>query len=51
MILAQEPNIREVIAFPKTGRGQDLLTNAPNYVAKDQLDELHLMVRMPKEEK
>lgn len=50
MILAQEPNIREVIAFPKTGRGQDLLTHAPNYVAKDQLDELHLMVRMPKKD-
>ena len=48
MILAQEPNIREVIAFPKTGRGQDLLTDAPNFVAKDQLDDLHLAVRMPK---
>ncbi|MBG9980138.1 aspartate--tRNA ligase [Facklamia lactis] len=50
MILAQEPNIREVIAFPKTGRGQDLLTDAPSYVAKDQLDDLHLMVRMPKKD-
>ena len=48
MILAGQPNIREVIAFPKTGRGQDLLTDAPNNVAKDQLDDLHLVVKYPK---
>ena len=29
MILLNEPNIREVIAFPKTGEGKDLLMNAP----------------------
>lgn len=45
MILANEPNIREVIAFPKTGRGVDLMMHAPDKVAKDQLDELHLGVK------
>ena len=45
MILAKEPNIREVIAFPKTGRGVDLLSNAPSYVANDQVRELHLRIQ------
>ncbi|WP_124059566.1 aspartate--tRNA ligase [Vaginisenegalia massiliensis] len=44
MLLANEPNIREVIAFPKTGRGMDLMMQAPNDVASDQLEELHLAV-------
>lgn len=42
MILAQEPNIREVIAFPKTSKGQDVMTDAPNVVSEDQLAELHI---------
>ncbi|MGX7108199.1 aspartate--tRNA ligase [Facklamia miroungae] len=45
MILAQEPNIREVIAFPKNGRGHDLLTDAPSIVSMDQLAELHLKLK------
>ncbi|WP_282919687.1 aspartate--tRNA ligase [Ignavigranum ruoffiae] len=48
MILAQEPNIREVIAFPKTGSGMDLMMQAPNKVAHDQLRELHLVVKANK---
>ncbi len=42
MILQNEPNIREVIAFPKTGDGRDLMMNAPSEVDKKQLKELHL---------
>ncbi|MCW6674592.1 aspartate--tRNA ligase [Aerococcaceae bacterium NML171108] len=42
MLLAKEPNIREVIAFPKNGRGADMFTQAPSYVAPEQLTELHL---------
>lgn len=42
MILENEPNIREVIAFPKTGDGRDLMMHAPSEVAKEQLDELGL---------
>lgn len=49
MLLAQEPNIREVIAFPKTGRGIDLLSNAPGYVENAQLSELHLNIRSQKD--
>ncbi|MCR8968683.1 aspartate--tRNA ligase [Facklamia sp. 7083-14-GEN3] len=48
MILAQEPNIREVIAFPKNGRGHDLLTDAPSHVSTDQLDELYLQLKPKK---
>lgn len=42
MILQNEPNIREVIAFPKTGDGRDLLTDAPSRVDKSQLKELKI---------
>lgn len=42
MILANEPNIREVIAFPKTGDGRDLLMGAPASVAHDQIKDLHI---------
>ncbi|HFI0464457.1 TPA: aspartate--tRNA ligase [Streptococcus suis] len=45
MILAGEPNIREVIAFPKTGRGIDLMSQAPSYVANEQVRELHLSIQ------
>ena len=39
-------NLRDVIAFPKTQRGQDLLMAAPSGVDADQLDELSLRVRL-----
>jgi aspartyl-tRNA synthetase len=39
--------IRDVIAFPKTQRGQDLLTGAPTPVAEKQLRELHIRLRNP----
>jgi aspartyl-tRNA synthetase len=44
MILCDEPNIREVIAFPKTGDGRDLMMDAPSGVSKDQLKELHIKI-------
>jgi len=37
-------SIREVIAFPKTATGTDLMTGAPNPVTQEQLDELHVRV-------
>jgi aspartyl-tRNA synthetase len=40
MILANEPNIREVIAFPKTGEGKDLMMDAPSTIEATQLKEL-----------
>ncbi|MHC4625222.1 MAG: aspartate--tRNA ligase [Planctomycetota bacterium] len=42
MLLTGTENIRDVIAFPKTQRGQCLLTDAPSEVDKKQLDELNL---------
>lgn len=44
MILADEPNIREVIAFPKTGDGRDLMMEAPSLVSNNQLRELGIQV-------
>jgi aspartyl-tRNA synthetase len=38
-------SIRDVIAFPKTQRGQDLLIDAPTPVTEQQLRDLHLRVR------
>ncbi|MBN1501213.1 MAG: aspartate--tRNA ligase [Spirochaetes bacterium] len=44
MILLQRESIREVIAFPKTQRGQCMMSQAPSAVAKDQLKELSLRI-------
>ncbi len=49
MLLADEPNIREVIPFPMTGRAEDLLMQAPNSVSAKQLKELHIKLDLPKE--
>jgi aspartyl-tRNA synthetase len=40
MILQNEPNIREVIAFAKTGEGRDLMTQSPSEISDDQKTEL-----------
>lgn len=45
MVLENEPNIREVMAFPKTGEGRDLMMDAPSTVDKIQLDELHIDIK------
>lgn len=45
MLFADEDNIREVIAFPKTQSAIDLLMNAPSPVDEGQLRELHLQIR------
>ena len=49
MILADEPNIREVIMFPMNQRAEDLMMQAPSVPASDQLMELGLRV-MPQED-
>jgi aspartyl-tRNA synthetase len=51
MLLAGEPNIREVIAFPKTQQAADLMAGAPSPIDARQLDELHLRVVEKKETK
>jgi aspartyl-tRNA synthetase len=42
MLLAGEPNIREVMAFPKTQSAADLMVGAPSPVTEAQLKELHI---------
>ncbi|HJY77828.1 MAG TPA: aspartate--tRNA ligase [Burkholderiales bacterium] len=46
-LMAGAEAIRDVIAFPKTQRGQDLLTGAPTPVIEKQLRELHIRLRNP----
>ncbi|MCB8944143.1 MAG: aspartate--tRNA ligase [Ardenticatenaceae bacterium] len=41
-LMAGEPNIREVMAFPKTAQATDLMADAPSPVVQKQLDELHI---------
>ncbi len=50
MLLAEEPNIREIIAFPMNGKAQDLMMGAPSEVMTKQLEELHLKLVLPKAE-
>ena len=48
MLLANEPNIREVIAFPMNQKAQDLLMGAPGSVEHNQTRDLHLKIHLPK---
>lgn len=48
MLIADEPNIREVIAFPLNQQAQDLMMNAPSSVSDKQLKELHIKLDLPK---
>jgi len=47
MLIADEPNIREVIMFPMNQNAEDLMMNAPNTVRPQQLKELHIAVVQP----
>ena len=47
MLMVGAPNIREVIAFPKTQTAWDPLTDAPAVASDDQLKELHVRVKLP----
>ena len=49
--MMNEPNIREVIPFPKTGEGKDLMMGSPSEVDKKQLDELGLEIKKSPEKK
>lgn len=45
MLLKEEENIREVIAFPMSGTAQDFMCGAPNEVTEQQLREVHIKIR------
>lgn len=49
MLLLNEPNIREVIAFPMNRNALDLLMNAPSAVTEKQLNEVYIKLDLPKE--
>lgn len=51
MLLENEPNIREVIAFPKNGSAEDVMMSAPSQVEEKQLKELHIKLDLPKKDK
>ena len=47
MLIADEPNIREVILFPMNGKAEDLMMNAPSQIDDNALRELHIRRQMP----
>lgn len=49
MLLADEPNLREVYAFVMNGQYEDQMMHAPNMVDTEQLKDLHLKLNLPKE--
>lgn len=49
-ILCGTPSIRDVIAFPKTAKGADLMTEAPSAVSARQLRDLYIEVKVPKKD-
>ena len=49
MLLANETNIREVIAFPMNQKAQDLMMDAPCTVSEKQLRELHIQLKLPEQ--
>ena len=48
MLIADEPNIREVILFPMNGKAEDLMMNAPSEVDDIALRELHIRPQLPR---
>jgi len=44
MLIANEDNLREIIAFPKNKKARDVLMGAPSEVTKEQLDEVHIKI-------
>lgn len=47
-LMAGEPNIREVMAFPKTAQATDLMSDTPSFVVDKQLNDLHIAIVAPK---
>jgi aspartyl-tRNA synthetase len=45
MLIADEPSIREIIAFPMNKNAQDIMMGAPSEVEQKQLDDVHIMIK------
>lgn len=50
MLFQNEPNIREIIAFPKDQKARDLMLNAPSKLEASQIAEMHIEVKKPQNE-
>jgi aspartyl-tRNA synthetase len=48
MVLNDEPNIREIMAFPKNGRAEDVMLGSPSVVSEKQLKEVHIKTDLKK---
>ena len=48
MVLLEKTNVREVVAFPKTGDNRDILMNSPSDVNEQQLKDLHIKLDLKK---
>ena len=48
MLIANEDNLRGVIAFPKNKKARDLLMRAPSVVSEEQLKDVHIEIKMEK---
>lgn len=51
MLLADEPNLREIVAFPLNQKAEDLLVGAPSHVRSEQLKDLHIRLVEPPKQK
>ena len=51
MLIAGEESIREIIPFPMNKNAQDIMMDAPATVEQKQLDEVHIAIVMPEEDK
>jgi aspartyl-tRNA synthetase len=49
MVLNDNKNIRDIVAFPKNGNGIDLMMSSPSVVDDYQIDELHLEIKEDEE--
>jgi len=49
MLMAGEPNLQQIIAFPKSQSAADLMADSPSPVSQAQLDDLHLILKVEKE--
>ena len=48
MLLAEEPNIREVVLFPMNQQAEDLMMNAPAEITSERYQELHIKKALPR---